>query len=919
MVFLTPLIAVGVAMITNCQTSRAMCAALNDAQSLASKNRQEYVEIEHVLLCILAQEGNVLALLRDYRIDVNYLIMRLEQDVQNFSKSFNDSAPKISPKLDDALGFGLEQSTARRQSYIETTDFLAGICRMPSGNTALMLRSMNLSALSIEGVVARLRLPMEPANDVPCPLLSSQIPSNQPRYDYAGNAAYANPQTPSAQESALQQSPAPQPCLSGNWTPLSPQLVNLRQMTVDWTQMATLGKLNPCVQRDEEISRLIQILVRKTKKNPVLVGDIGIGKTTIVMGLAQRIVRGDVPDRLKGVSLLKLNSETVLGSAKFKSSLEESFNLLAQDIAAANGRVILYIPDLFSFNQISSDLMGILSTHLMRDAMTIIATSNARDQKKIFDEKLNCDRYFHILEIDEPTAEQAVAMLRGIKQIYEVHHGVPITDEGIEAAVSQSKRYLPSRHLPDKAIDLIDESAGRVRMGLDAMPGEGETLVKRMNEIRLELSTLGNVPTWDEKRIALEKELHEKSETLEVFKRQWKAEKDAIAEITNIKSAIEQANGEMEQCRQRHDSAGEQNIRFGKLLELQSNLKTLETRLNSRPRIIKSSVGANEIAETVAIWTGIPVAKMMEDEVKKLLAIEENLSGRVIGQSEAVKAIASAVRRSRTGLQDPNRPIGSFIFLGPSGVGKTELAKALASFLFDDENSLVRFDMSEYMDKAAAAKLIGAPPGYIGHENGGTLTNAIMEKPYAVILFDEVEKAHPDIFNVLLQLLDDGRLTDSRGQVVDFKNTIVVMTSNLGAKYILEYIKTDPELMKTKVMEALENHFRPEFLGRIDGKIIFNALSKEDIRKIFHLKMKRIHNLLAAKKLKLEIDQSAEDFLVNEGYQPEFGARPIQKAIIDYIQEPLSVLLLSGNYPENTTITATHQDSAGSLTFDKKP
>ena len=405
---------------------------------------------------------------------------------------------------------------------------------------------------------------------------------------------------------------------------------------------------------------------------------------------------------------------------------------------------------------------------------------------------------------------------------------------------------------------------------------------------------------------------------VEEFKKQWKAEKDDMAEITAIKTAIERANEELERCRQNGDIVGEQNIKYGKLLDLNASLKPIEKRLSERPRIVKNSVGPNEIADTVAAWTGIPVSKMMEDEVQKILAIEENLGKRVIGQDQAVKAIASAVRRSRTGLQDPNRPIGSFIFLGPSGVGKTELAKALAEFLFDDEGAIVRLDMSEYMEKHAAAKLIGAPPGYVGHEDGGVLTNAVMEKPYSVVLFDEVEKAHPDTFNILLQLLDDGRLTDSKGQIVDFKNTIVVMTSNLGAKFILEYIRTDPEMMKTKVMEALEGHFRPEFLGRIDGKIIFNSLTKDNIRKILGLQMKRIHKLLDNRDLKLEIDKSAEDFLVDQGYQPEFGARPIKKAIIDYIQEPLSVLLLRENYPEGATITATYNEGDTELTFGKR-
>lgn len=901
-------------MILDNQMSSALCSALRDGQSIASSNGQAQVEIEHVLLGVLAQEGNVVALLRDINVDVNYVIRRLERESSMLPRALKEGQATLGARLEQALQFGFEQAVSAGRTYAETLDFVSGICRMPSGNAAVMLRSMNLSVLSIQGAATRLNLARETVNTSPSPFsapVALSAPAQESPYG-AFSTPFGRPETPKSFDGTAVQ-PRPQ-VVGGVWTPLPTQLVNVQQMTVDWTLMATQGKLRPCLERDNEIRRLIQILMRKTKNNPVLIGENGIGKSTIVMGLAQRIVRGDVPDRFKGTSLLKLDSSTVLGGAKYKSALEESFKKLAQEIASVNGRVILYIPDLFSFDMVSSDLVGILEPRLLRGELLVLTTSNARDQQKIFDEKPNCSRLFHTLTIEEPTAEQAISMLRGIKQIYEVHHGIPISDEAVVAAVNQSRRYLTTRHLPDKAIDLLDESAGRVRMELDAVPEAGEKITARMNEIRLSLSTVQSAGERD----ALEAELRQKSEEFELFKRQWKAEKDAIAEITSIKSAIERAHEEMDQCRQRNDVQGEQNIRYGKLLDLQSNLKTLETRLNSKPRLVKSSVGPNEIADTVATWTGIPVSKMMEDEVKKILAIEENLTGRVIGQDQAVKAIASAVRRSRTGLQDPNRPIGSFIFLGPSGVGKTELAKSLAAFLFDDEQAIVRLDMSEYMEKHAASKLIGAPPGYVGHEDGGVLTNAVLEKPYSVVLFDEVEKAHPDIFNTLLQLLDDGRLTDSKGQVVDFKNTIIIMTSNLGAKYILEYIRTDPEMMKTKVMEALEGHFRPEFLGRIDGKIIFNALTKEDIRKILGLQMKRIHKLLAGRGLKLELDGAAEDFLVEQGYQPEFGARPIKKAIIDFIQEPLSTLLLTENYPEGTTITATAHEGAEALEFGRK-
>ena len=930
-------------MILDNQMSSAMCVALKDAQNLAQQNRQEIIEIEHVLLSIFAQEGNVLNMFRSLGIDANYLIRRLERESENLPKSFKNSPAIPGTRLDQALQYGLDNALSNARHYCETTDFIAGVTRIPNGNAAIMLRSLNLTALSVQGTVMRLQLPSEPVNTSGSPFVTAyQMPAQNVQQPTAFGGpqptafggpqptAFGGPQpvqpsfgpygvqVPQAQNtlSSVQQNAA-QAQITTTWRPLPSNLQHVQQMTTDWTLMATQGKLRPCLERDAEIRRLIQILMRKSKNNPVVVGPLGVGKNTLIMGLAQRIVRGDVPDRFKNVSLLKLDSAQVLGGAKYKSALEESFKNLVTDISSARGRVVLYIPDFFGFGQVTNDLVNILEPYLVRGDLLVITTASQKDQKRVFDDKPVCDRLFNVLSLEEPTVEQATEMLLGIKSIYEVHHGVPITDEAVSAAVTLSKRYLTTRKLPDKAVDLLDESAGKVRMELDAPPAAGDAIADRINDIRMSLSTLSKTPSPqnDKTRSDLENELRQKTEELEEFKRQWKIEKDAIAEITAIKSAIERASEEMEQCRQRGDVNGEQSIRYGKMLDLQANLKRLEAQLEGKPRLVKNSVGPNEIAETIALWTGIPVAKMMEDEIKKLLVIEEKLNSRVIGQEHAVKAVASSVRRSRTGLQDPNRPIGSFIFLGPSGVGKTELAKALAEFLFDDENAIVRLDMSEYMEKHAAAKLIGAPPGYVGHEDGGVLTNAVMEKPYSVVLFDEVEKAHPDTFNVLLQMLDDGRLTDSKGQVVDFKNTIVIMTSNLGSKSILEYVDTDPERMQKEVMEALQNHFRPEFLGRIDAKIIYHALTKDNLRKILGLQMKRIHKLLAGRGLKLNIEKSAEDFLVDAGYKPAFGARPIKQAIIDYIQEPLSNLLIEHNYPEGTILEAVYEDGADALKF----
>ena len=954
-------------MILDNQMSSALCVALRDAQSLAVKHHHETVEIEHVLLSILAQEGGVLQIFRTNGIDVNYMIRRLERDVEDIPRSFKDNGvPGVGSNLEQALRFALDNAQANARLYAETYDFVAGVTRVPQGSAAVMLRSYNMTVLSVTGAALRLHLAVEPVNTsaspfsvgyggasafgapasafgAPASAFGTPAAPAAPAAPYGGvapqnpawnpaaggfgvpgaapaAAAYpgmlmpgAQPVAPMAANAAAINVAAASAAAPILWKPLSGNLENVRRMTEDWTLLATQGQLRPCLERDAEIRRLIQILMRKTKNSVVIVGQPGIGRSTLIMGLAQRIVRGDVPDRFRGVSLLKLDSANVLGCAKYKSALEESFKTIVKEISDANGRVILYIPDLFAYDSASNDLINILDPYLMRGDLLVMTTASAKLQKKVFEARPICSRLFHALVLEEPTVEQATEMLLGIKHIYEVHHGVPITDEAVSAAVAQSKRYLTTRYLPDKAVDLLDESAGKVRMELDAPPAQADALNDRINDIRLALTKL--TQPGDPKRVELEAELAAKSRELETFKMQWKAEKDAIAEITAIKTAIDAATEAMEQCRQRGDIVGEQNIRYGRLIELQGNLRSLEARLDATPRIVKSSVGPNEIADTIAAWTGIPVSKMLEDELEKLRHIEEKLNSRVIGQEHAVKAVASSVRRSRTGLQDPNRPIGSFIFLGPSGVGKTELAKALAEFLFDDENAIVRLDMSEYMEKHAAAKLIGAPPGYVGHDDGGVLTNAVMEKPYSVVLFDEVEKAHPDTFNVLLQLLDDGRLTDSKGQTVDFKNTIVIMTSNLGSKSILEFVDSDPERMNREVMEALQGHFRPEFLGRIDGKIIYHALTKDNLRKILGLQMKRIHKLLAGRGLKLEIAKSAEDFLVEMGYKPAFGARPIKQAIIDYIQEPLSSLLLNENYPEGTVLDATHVGEDDHLTF----
>ncbi len=935
-------------MLLDNQFSHQLAEAFRLAQKSAGQKKHASVDLEHIVLMILCQNGNVAAMFRGLSLDVNYMMRRLEHELENCPKVFEANAvPYVSASVDQALNVGLESAYRQARNFVDTRDFIVGVLAVAAGKAPLMLRSMNVSAEGLSAMYQQLHLMDEIPNSSGAPLQLSKGNVVKPVNDAPTTSAFgapanaytqqpANPFSPigtgfmppqtnytssgftgdsaagggAAGAMAMVSVPTQQPAM---WHQMNGFFRMVKSCTVDWTLMATQGQLRPCIGRDKELRRVIQTLMRKNKNCPVITGDTGVGRSTLIMGLAQKIVRGEVPDRLKNVTLLKLDSPNVLGGALYQQGLEECFKTIINEIQQAHGRVILYIPDMMSFDTTTVDLINILQQPLMRGDIMLIATGLDKNFKKISERSVIAEKLFYDISLEEPTVDEAIEMLRGIKHIYEVHHGVPITDEAVVAAVNQSKRYLTTRRLPDKAVDLIDEAAGQVRMEIDSLPPQADEIQKAIHELELAIS---NLKTTDPVAVAQKQtELAQKQAELANFTNRWKLEKDSIAEIAAIKKAIDQATDEMDRFHMLYNLVGENSIRYGKLLDLNQSLKTLEARLGDQPRMIKTSVGPNEISNVIATWTGIPVAKMMEDEIEKLRAIEDKLNSRVIGQEHAVKAVASSVRRSRTGLQDPNRPIGSFIFLGPSGVGKTELAKALAEFLFDDENAIVRLDMSEYMEKHAAAKLIGAPPGYVGHEDGGVLTNAVMEKPYSVVLFDEVEKAHPDTFNILLQLLDDGRLTDSKGQTVDFKNTIVIMTSNLGAKSILEFVETDPDRMQREVMDALQGHFRPEFLGRIDGKIIYHALTKDNLRKILGLQMKRIHKLLAGRGMTLEITKSAEDFLVEAGYKPAFGARPIKQAIIDYIQEPLSNLLIENNYPEGTKIIAIAEEGATNLSF----
>ena len=849
--------------------------ALNDAVAIARKNGNPLVFDLHLLLALLAQdEGIVVPVLQ--RVGANSTAVRTaaEQEAARYAKQ-SDAQPTFSRELTQVVDAAEREAKALGDEYISTEHLLLALSDAKGTDSARVLTSASAHRQALLDALKLVR-----------------------------GTHKVTDQSPEQQYQALQ------------------------KFTRDLTESARKGKLDPVIGRDEEIRRVIQVLSRRTKNNPVLIGEPGVGKTAIAEGLAQRIVSGDVPEGLKNKKLVSLDLGALIAGAKFRGEFEERLKSVLKEITSAEGLYIVFIDELHTLvgagkAEGSMDAGNMLKPMLARGELRVVGATTLDEYRQHVEKDAALERRFQPVYVGEPSVESTIAILRGLKERYEAHHGVRITDGAVVAAATLSNRYIGDRFLPDKAIDLIDEAASRLRIEIDSVPQEIDEVERRIVQLEIEKAALQKEtdPASLDRRQALERELADKKEQASGMRAQWQQEKETLGAVGRVKQEIEQARFEAEQATRAGDLSKAAEITYGRIPQLERAMTDAEAKLAShdgRPQFLKEEVAADDVAEVVARWTGIPVTRMLESERERLTKLEDVLGTRVIGQREAVKAVANAVRRSRAGLQDPNRPIGSFIFLGPTGVGKTETAKALAEFLFDDEHAMVRIDMSEYMEKHAVARLIGAPPGYVGYEEGGQLTEAVRRRPYSVILFDEIEKAHPDVFNILLQLLDDGRLTDSQGRTVDFRNAVVIMTSNVGSHLILERSQdaaADWKRTEQEVLTALRGVFRPEFLNRIDDVVVFHPLGRDELAHIVDLQLGHLRRLLADRKLTLHLTDAARQQLADEGYDPAFGARPLKRAVQRMLQNPLALAVLEGRFREGDVIVADVQDGEETLVF----
>jgi ATP-dependent Clp protease ATP-binding subunit ClpB len=855
------------------KSAEAIQAAANAARQAGNPQ----VEDLHLLDVLLSQEeGIVVPVLQKVGVNVARLRDGLKEQVDRLPKQFGGSQPTISRELNEIFDVAEKAARDMKDEYISTEHMLLGLAER-KGSARDLLSAQGANRKALEQALEQIR-----------------------------GSHRVTDQTPEEKYQALQ------------------------RYSVDLTERARRGKLDPVIGRDEEIRRVIQVLSRRTKNNPVLIGEPGVGKTAIVEGLAQRVVSGDVPEGLRDKSVVSLDISAMLAGAKYRGEFEERLKAVLKEITDAEGRFIVFIDELHTIvgagkTEGSPDAGNMLKPALARGELRVVGATTLDEYRKYIEKDAALERRFQPVFVGEPSVEDTIAILRGLKERYEVHHGVRITDPAIVAAAMLSDRYIGDRFLPDKAIDLIDESASRLRIEIDSLPQEIDEVERKIVQLEIEKQALQKESdaASRERLERVEAEIADLRERTSGMKAQWQAEKQAISGLRDMKERLDELKVEVERATRIGDLARAAEIQYGEMPTLQGEVQEAEGRLGELQkdfRYLKEEVGADDIAEVVARWTGIPVSRMLQSERSRLAHLDEHLNERVIGQPEATRSVADAVRRSRAGLQDPNRPIGSFIFLGPTGVGKTETARALAEFLFDDEDAMVRIDMSEYMERHSVARLIGAPPGYVGYEEGGQLTEAVRRRPYSVILFDEIEKAHSDVFNLLLQILDDGRLTDSQGRVVGFRNTVIIMTSNIGSPLILEQAERmrAPETrveVETAVLAELRRVFRPEFLNRVDDIIVFRPLAMDDLKRIVELQLRRLEVMLAERKLTITLDEEAKELIAEEGYDPAYGARPLKRAIQRLIQNPLAIRLLEGEFEEGARIRVMREPGSRQLAF----